>query len=57
VQTLLKVTNAKVWASMVEGRSFFARRNGNTTAESNSCGKKARDSRFSEAFPGVEELM
>ena len=33
VQTLLKVTNAKVCANMVEGRSFLARSKGRAMAE------------------------
>lgn len=44
VQTLLNVTKAKVCASIVEARSFFARRNGSTIAERKSCGTKASDS-------------
>jgi hypothetical protein len=46
VQTLLKETNAKVCASIVEGRFFFARRRGSAKADKNSCGKKAMDSKF-----------
>lgn len=46
VHTLLKVTKAKVCASMVLGRSFLASRRGRAMAERNSCGMKARDSRF-----------
>ena len=45
VQTLLKDTNANVCASIVEGRSFFARSKGRAMAERKSCGMKARDSR------------
>ena len=33
VQTLLKDTKAKVWASIVDGRSFFAKRNGRAMAD------------------------
>ncbi len=36
VQTLLNVTNAKVWANIVEGRSFFASIIGSANAESKS---------------------
>lgn len=59
VQTLLKVTNAKVWASIVDGRSFFARIRGRAMAERKSCGMKARDSRFrwrGEGNDGDEEF-
>jgi hypothetical protein len=45
VQTLLKVTNEKVCANIVDGRSFFANNNGSATAERNSCGMNAKDSR------------
>jgi len=41
---LLNVTNAKVCASIVDARSFFARRRGRAKAERKSCGMKARDS-------------
>lgn len=56
VQTLLKVTNAKVWASMVEGRSFFERRSGMKTAERRSWGRKASDSRWRNEVEGFEDL-
>lgn len=46
VHTLLNVTKAKVCASMVDGRSFFARRRGRAMAERKSWGMKARDSSF-----------
>lgn len=46
VHTLLNVTKAKVCASIVEGKSFFANRRGRATAERNNCGMKARDSSF-----------
>ena len=55
VQTLLKVTNAKVCASMVDGRSFFARRRGKANAERKSWGMKARDSSLNEP-PGGEGM-
>lgn len=56
MHTLLKVTKAKVWASMVEGRSFFASSNGRAIAERKSWGTKARDSSFmSEVFGVAEE--
>lgn len=44
VQTLLNVTKAKVCASMVLARSFFANSKGMTTKESRICGMNARDS-------------
>jgi hypothetical protein len=44
VQTLLKVTKAKVWASMAEGRSRFAMARGIRTQERASWGRKAIDS-------------
>jgi hypothetical protein len=44
VQTLLKVTKAKVWAIMDVARSLFARARGMRTQERRSCGMKARDS-------------
>ncbi len=44
VQTLLKVTNANVCASMVFGRSFFASASGMNTALRISCGTNARRS-------------
>jgi len=46
VQTLLKATKAKVCASIVEGRSFFASTRGRARAERKSCGMNARDSMF-----------
>lgn len=45
VQTLLKVTNEKVCANIVDGRSFFANKSGSAMAERNSCGMNAKDSR------------
>lgn len=48
VQTLLKVTKAKVWASIVLGRSFFARMRGIATAERKIWGMKASFSRLNE---------
>lgn len=44
MQTLLKVTNANVWASMEAGRSVLAIMNGMSTHESSSCGINATDS-------------
>lgn len=44
VQTLLKATNARVWASIVRGRSRFARAIGMRTVDSRSCGTNAKDS-------------
>ena len=44
VQTLLNVTKANVWASIVLGRSFFASARGMKTALRSSCGTKARRS-------------
>ena len=41
---MLKVTKAKVWASMVVGRSFFAHARGMRTVERRICGMKATDS-------------
>lgn len=55
VHTLLKVTKAKVWASMVDGRSFLASRSGRAMAERKSCGMKARDSRFMDRDGDGEE--
>lgn len=53
VQTLLKVTKAKVCASIVLARSFLASRSGRAMAERNNCGMKARDSRFMVDEDGV----
>lgn len=55
MQTLLKETKAKVWASIVEGRSFLASKRGRAKAERNIWGKKARDSRRMDEVPGTEE--
>ena len=44
VQTLFMATKAIVWASMAEGRLFFARKRGIRAALRDSCGRKARDS-------------
>lgn len=52
VQTLLKVTKAKVWASIVSGRSFLDSASGINTALSSSCGRKA--SRSSPKDGGAE---
>lgn len=45
VQTLLKVTKAKVCAIMAPGRFFFARTRGIATTLNSNCGTKARDSK------------
>ncbi len=55
VQTLLKETKAKVWASIVEGRSFLASKRGRAIAERNSWGRKARDSRWMDDVVADEE--
>lgn len=47
VQTLLKVTKAKVCASNEVGRSFLARARGMRMVDKRSWGRKARDSIFS----------
>ncbi len=44
VHTLLKVTKAKVWASIAPGRFFFASISGMITTDSSSCGMNASDS-------------
>lgn len=44
VQTLLKDTNANVWANMVDGRSFLASISGSAKAARKSCGRNAIDS-------------
>jgi hypothetical protein len=54
VQTLLKATNEKVCANIVEGRSFFANKSGSAIAERNSCGMKAKDSRC--IYEGVDAV-
>lgn len=46
MHTLLNVTKANVCTSMVLARSFLASRRGRAIAERDSCGMKARDSRF-----------
>ena len=46
MQTLLKVTKAKVWASMVDARSFLARTRGMRNVERAIWGMKARDSKW-----------
>lgn len=56
MQTLLKDTKAKVWASIVDGRSFLAKSNGSATAERKSWGINAKDSRWKRDGPGREEL-
>jgi len=52
VQTLLKVTNANVCASIVDGKSFLASTRGIKTALRSSCGMKAKrsSSRDGDAF-------
>jgi len=42
VQTLLKVTKAKVWTSRVAGRSCLASARGRRRVERRSCGMNAR---------------
>jgi hypothetical protein len=56
VQTLLKVTNAKVCASNVDGRSFFARQRGMATIDRNICGMNAADSMRNPVTLHLEEL-
>jgi hypothetical protein len=56
VQTLLKETNAKVWASIVDGRSFLASMSGSANADRNSCGMNATDSSGMSEVPGAEEF-
>lgn len=56
MQTLLKDTNAKVWASIVDGRSFFASNSGSAKAARNNCGMNAADSRFTIEVPGAYEV-
>jgi len=45
VQTLLNETKAKVCASIVDGKSFLAKRSGRPIADRKSWGRKASDSR------------
>jgi len=52
VQTLLKVTNAKVCANIVFGRSFFASTKGVNTALRSSCGRNARRSNPKDCVAG-----
>lgn len=57
VQTLLKVTKARVWAIMEVARSFLATARGMRTHERSSWGTKARDSmRSEEVGEGVAEV-
>lgn len=56
VQTLLKVTNAKVCASIVEARSFFASANGMAMVLKKICGTNAHDSSLIDACPVGEEF-
>ena len=58
VQTLLNVTKANVWASIVDGRSFLAKANGIRMELRRSCGRKARRSSANDAcaFAFGEEL-
>jgi hypothetical protein len=56
VQTLLKVTKAKVWAIMDTARSFLARTNGMRTQDRRSCGRKASDSTWKDDVEGVAEV-
>jgi hypothetical protein len=55
VQTLLKVTKAKVWASIDVARSDFAVIRGMRTQESRSWGMKATDSMRRPEEPGLAE--
>jgi hypothetical protein len=52
----LNDTNAKVWASRVEGRSFLASIIGKAIADRNICGVNAADSRRMNDVPGVDEV-
>jgi len=56
VQTLLNETNAKVWASIVEGRSFLASVIGKAIADRKIWGINAADSRRMSDVPGVDEV-
>lgn len=56
VQTLLKVTKAKVCASIVLARSFFANNRGIAARESRICGMNARDSIWMPEWEGCWEL-
>jgi len=56
VHTLLKVTKAKVCASMVDGRSRFANTSGIATALKHSWGTNASDSRCRLEDAAGEEL-
>lgn len=55
MQTLLKVTNANVCASMDVARSFLARTMGIMMVERVSCGKNAADSILKVAPEGIAE--
>jgi len=55
VTTLLKVTKARVCASMVLGRSCLERVTGIRRSESRSCGMKVRDSRARGVGDGTAE--
>lgn len=52
---MLNDTNANVCASMVEGKSFFAKTRGRAKAERKNCGRKARDSRWIPEVLGVAD--
>jgi hypothetical protein len=56
VQTLLKVTNAKVCANIVDAKSLFARASGMMIALKRICGRKARDSKCRDDSALGEEL-
>lgn len=56
VQTLLKVTKAKVWAIMDVARSFLATTKGMRMVERRICGRKATDSICSEEADGMAEV-
>ena len=53
---MLKETNAKVCANIVEGRFFLAKMKGNATADRNSWGINAADSRRTIEDAEADEL-
>lgn len=55
MQTLLKVTKAKVCAIIDVARSRLARARGIKTHERSSCGRKARDSMRRDEAEGMAE--
>jgi hypothetical protein len=52
----LNDTNAKVWASIVEGRSFLANIIGKAIADRKIWGMNAADSKCKNDLPGVDEF-